>query len=84
MAVVAEGDQVDLRIVSELAPGADVVNLETVPSAAELTAPSVALENLPTQSSIGFRVEPQPGAFWAKRGHEAFHEKRQPCQGLKG
>ena len=63
MAVVAQGHQVDLRIVSELAPRADVVNLEIAPSATELTAPSVALEDLPTQPSIGFRVESQSWAF---------------------
>ena len=62
MAVVAQGHEVDLRVVSELAPRADVVNLEIASSAAESTPPSVALEDLPTQPSIGFRVELQSWA----------------------
>jgi hypothetical protein len=63
MAVVAQGHQIDLRIVSEPAPRADVVNLEIASLAAELTAPPVALEDLPTQPSIGFRVESESWAF---------------------
>ncbi len=78
MAVVAEGDQVDLRIVSELVPEADVVNLETVPSAAELTAPSLSLENLPAESSIGFPCVPQPSLPASDRGDRA---RRTPISG---
>ncbi len=46
MTLSAEGDQVWLRIVSEAASWADVVDLEVSRAAAVLAAPAIALQHL--------------------------------------
>ncbi len=72
MAASAKCDQVLLGIISEVAPRFDMVYLEFANMSTALAPPAVALQYLMAQPSIGFRVESQSRASWAKRRHEAF------------
>ncbi len=53
----AQRDEILFDVLSELTPRADVVNLELIHATTALAAPPVALQHLPPQPSIGFRVE---------------------------
>ncbi len=49
-----------LRVVSELAPRVDVVNVEFSWAPAVLAAPTIPLQDLLTQAFVGLRVKPKP------------------------
>ena len=53
----AEGDEIPFDIFPQQATRIHMVNLEIGETPAVLTSPSVALENLATEFSIGFGVE---------------------------
>ena len=57
----AEGNQVGLGVVSQSASWVDVVDLEISRAATALAAPGVPLQHLLAQSTVGVRVEAQPG-----------------------
>jgi hypothetical protein len=58
--VSAEGDEIPFRICPQQATRVQVVNLEIGETSAVLTSPSIALENLAAELSIGFGVEAPP------------------------
>ncbi len=72
VAADAERNQILLGVVSQSAAWVDVVYVEISKEPAALAAPSVPLQDLSAQSSVGFRLEPLPRAFWSERHHEAF------------
>ncbi len=75
----AEGDEVWLGVVAQPASGVDVVDLEVGRSAAVLAAPAVPLQHLLAQLTIGFWVEPEPGAAREQASHEAFLSCSKNC-----
>ncbi len=62
MTAGAEGNQVWLGVVSESTSWVDVVDLEVGRAAAVLAAPTIPLQHLVAQSTVGVRVEAEPGA----------------------
>ncbi len=72
MTAGAEGDEVWLGVVSQPAPRTDMMNLELSKTAAMLAAPAIALQHLLAQSTVGVRVEAEPGAAREQTSHEAF------------
>ncbi len=68
----AQRDEILFDVLSEPTPRADVVNLKLIHATTALAAPPVALQHLPAEPSIGFRVKSQSRASWARWGHEAF------------
>ncbi len=72
MTLGAEGDEVLLGVVSELASWVDVVDLEVGTTAAVLAAPAIALQHLLAKVAVGLRVEAEPGAAREQASHEAF------------
>ena len=61
VAVCAEGDEVPLCIVAQMAAWFDMVNLETSGATAYLATPLVSRQNFTAKSAISFRLKPQPG-----------------------
>jgi hypothetical protein len=57
MTVSAEGDEILFGIFPQQATRAHMVNLKIRATSAVLTLPSVALQNLTAELSIGFGVE---------------------------
>ncbi len=74
-----ESDQVLFDIVSQAAPGVDVVDLEIRRSAAGLAAPAIALQHLLAQSTVGLGVEAEPGTVRDQTSHEAFLNCSKNC-----
>ena len=70
MATGAQGNEVQLGIVTTLAPRADVVNLKIESRSAVLAAPTVALEYLAPQLLIGSWAEFQPWPLGMRLIHE--------------
>jgi hypothetical protein len=52
----AKGDQVAFDIVAESASRIDVMHLQGREASAGLTAPSIALQDLPTKPAVCFRI----------------------------
>src|SRR6266849_8662643 len=72
VALGAGRDQILQGIVAHPTARLDVVHLKLGDAPAKLAAPPIALQHLPAQPSIGFRVKSQSRASWAKWHHEAF------------
>ena len=60
----AEGNQVVLGIVSQPAPGVNVVDLEVCAPPAVLAAPPIALQHLVAELAVRVRVEAEAGPPW--------------------
>ncbi len=73
MAACAQGDEIMLSVVSELAPRVDVMNVEFTRTPAALAAPAVPLQYLLAQLFIGLGVKPKPRPSWKEAGHAALH-----------
>ena len=58
--VSAEGDEIPFNICPQQATRMYMVNLEIRATSAVLTSPSITLENLAAEFSIGFGVETPP------------------------
>ena len=58
----AERDEVLLGIVTQSAPGVDVVDLEAGKTPAVLAAPAIPLQHLVAELAVRVRVEAKPGA----------------------
>ena len=56
----AEGDQILLRIVSQLAARIDVVNLELGKTPTVLAAPAITLQHPKVELLVSLRLEPPP------------------------
>jgi hypothetical protein len=53
-----EANEVLVGVVTQFAARREMVDLKTICGSAVLAAPSVALEHLAAQASIGFRLKP--------------------------
>src|SRR5712692_7129507 len=71
MAADAERDEVLFCIVSELAPRADVMDLEVGKTSAVLAAPPIPVEYLTPQFQIRRRTELQSRSSGTEPGHDA-------------
>ena len=63
VASIAHGDQVRLRIVTQQASRAKMMDLEIVWASAVLTSPTVSLQHLSTEFAVGIRVQLKPRSF---------------------
>jgi len=72
MASRAQCDQILLGIISGSAPELKVVHLEVFGAAADLTAPTVPLQNSPMKRSIRLRSQPNSLGLADGSIHEAF------------
>jgi hypothetical protein len=72
VALGADRDQILPGIVAHPTARLHMMHLKLSDAPTKLAAPPVAIEHLPAQFSIGFRVESQSRASWARWGHEAF------------
>ena len=79
MTLDAERDEVLFGIGSQLTPRVDVVDLEVCRIAAVLAAPAVPLQHLLAKSTVGLRVEAQPGPAREQTSHEAFLSCSKNC-----
>ena len=68
----AERDEVPLGIVSQPAPGLDVMNVEVLGRSAVLASPAVPREHLFSKFLVSVPIESKAGPSLAQRGHEAF------------
>ena len=75
----AEGDEVLLGVVAEVAAWVDVVDLEVGRAAAGLATPAVALQYLLAKSTVGLGVEAKPGPAREQASHEAFLSCSKNC-----
>jgi hypothetical protein len=71
VAVCAQGDEVFFGIVSELAPCADVMDLEVGKISAVLAAPPIPFEHLTPQFQIRRRTELQSRSSGTEPSHDA-------------
>ena len=72
MARCAQGDQIVLGVVSEMAPRVDVVDLEFAGTPATLATPTIPPQDLLAQVFVGPWVKPKSRAFWKEAGHAAL------------
>ncbi len=79
MAPGTQSNQILLGIISQAAALTDMVDLKIGRSAAVLAAPAVPLQHLLAQLTIGFWVEPEPGAAREQASHEAFLSCSRNC-----
>ena len=59
VAISANRDQIFVHVVTQLAPRAEVVNLETIRTTAVLASPAVALQNVSAELAIRICAEPK-------------------------
>jgi hypothetical protein len=67
----AQGDQIVLGVVSELAPRVDVVDVEFAGTPTTLATPAIPLQDLLAQALVGLWVKPKSRAFWKEARHAA-------------
>ncbi len=79
VAARAEGDQILLGIISKAAALIDVVDLEVGTTSAGLAAPAIPLQHLLAKSTVGLRVEAEPGPAREQASHEAFLSCSKNC-----
>jgi hypothetical protein len=60
VARITKCDQVLFRVIPQLAPRSNVVNLEILQRTASLAAPTVTLQDFLAERCVKFRIEPQP------------------------
>jgi hypothetical protein len=60
VAASAEGDEIQFGVFPQQATRIHMVNLQIRKTSAVLTSPSITLQNLTTEFSIGFGVETPP------------------------
>lgn len=71
VALSTECNQVLFLVATRLAAEFEMVYLQALHTAAELTAPSVAFQHLPLQFAIALGIESDSSAFEADVCHEA-------------
>jgi hypothetical protein len=69
VAISAERDQVFVNVITQPAPRANMVDLETIGTAAVLASPAVTLEHLGAEFAIRMWVQPKPRSPWSKISH---------------
>ena len=69
MAISAERYQIFVRVVAQPASRANVVNLETIRTAAILTSPAVTLQHVGAEFAIRIWVEPKSRSPWSEITH---------------
>ena len=69
VAFSAERDQIFVSVVTQSASRANVVDLETIGTAAVLASPAVTLEHFGAEFAIRIWVQPKPWSPWSKISH---------------
>jgi hypothetical protein len=72
VAISAERDQIFVCVVTQHASRANVVNLETIGTAAVLASPAVALQHFDAEFAISIWVQPQSRSSWSETIHWTF------------
>ena len=63
VAVGTKGNEIAIRIIAQLAPPLDVMDLEPAQGAASLAAPAISFEDFLVQPAVGVDIQPSPAAF---------------------
>ena len=69
VAISTERDQIFVHVVTQQAPRVDVVDLETIRTAAVLASPAVAQQHFGAEFAIRIWVQPKPWSPWSKISH---------------
>jgi hypothetical protein len=69
MAISAERDQIFLYVVTQQASRAEVVNLETIGTAAVLASPAVTLQHFGVEFAISSWIQPKSRSSRLEIGH---------------
>jgi hypothetical protein len=69
VAISTERDQIFVYVVTQQASRANVVNLETIGTAAVLASPAVTLQHFGAEFAIRIWVEPKPRSSWLEISH---------------
>ena len=69
VAIGAERDQIFICVVTQQASRANVMDLETIGSAAALASPVVTLQHFGSELAISFRVQPKSRSSRAEITH---------------
>ena len=69
VAISTESDEVFVRVVTQLASRAEVVDLETIGSPAILASPAVTLQHFGAEFAIRTWVEPKSRSSWLEIIH---------------
>jgi len=68
----AQGDQIVLGVVSELALRLDVVDVEFARTPTTLATPAIPLQDVLAQAFVGLWVKAKSRAFWKEAGHSVL------------
>ena len=69
VAISAERDQIFVHVVTQSALRVDVVDLETIGTAAVLASPSITFQHFDAKFAIGICVEPESRSPWSEITH---------------
>jgi hypothetical protein len=69
VAISAERDQILVFVITQSAPRANVVDLETIGTATILASPAVAPQHFGVEFAIGIWIQPKPRSPWPKISH---------------
>jgi hypothetical protein len=72
VALSTERDQIFVCVVTQPAPRAEVVNLETIGTAAVLASPAVTHQYFGAERAIRIRLEPKSRSPWSEITHCTF------------
>jgi hypothetical protein len=69
VAISTERDQIFVHVVTQQAPRVDVVDLETIRTAAVLASPAVTFQHFGAEFAVGICVEPKSRSPRSKISH---------------
>jgi hypothetical protein len=69
VAISTKRDQIFVCVVTQLAPRAEVVNLETIRTTAVLTSPAVTFQHIGAEFAIRIWAEPKSRSPWSEITH---------------
>jgi hypothetical protein len=72
VAISTKGDQIFVHVVTQPASRVDVVDLETIRTAAVLASPAVTLQHFGAKFAVGICVEPKSRSPWLEIIHWTF------------
>jgi len=64
VALDAKSYEILSRVITQTAPGLNVMDLKIFHPPARLTAPAVSLQNFAAEQTIEFWIKPQAGSLW--------------------
>ena len=72
VAISAKRDEIFACVVTQLAPGANVVDLKTIRTTTVLASPAITLEDIGTKFAIRIRVQSKLRLSLPNRSHAVF------------